>query len=78
MYITNLKYEILRTLRNSLNEKPEGQITAKFGLGFCDRAAVLVSIWGTMLTKTGFVFIKTFPFLLVWVLALLVSELDFR
>ena len=51
---------------------------AKFGLGFCDRAAVLVSIWGTMLTKTGFVFIKTFPFLLVWVLALLVSELDFR
>ena len=46
-------------------------------MGFCDWATVLVSIWGTMLRKTGFVFIKTFPFLLVWVLALLVSELDF-
>ena len=46
-------------------------------MGFCDWATVLVSIWGAMFRKTGFVFIKTFPFLLVWVLALLVSELDF-
>ena len=38
---------------------------------------VWVSILSTMFRKTGFVFIKTFPFLLVWVLALLVSELDF-
>ena len=65
LYIKNLKYKILRTLRNSSNEEPGSLIAAKFGLWFCDWATCVGQHMGYHAQKKQALFsLKLFHFYL--------------
>ena len=65
LYIKNLKYKILRTLRNSSNEEPGSLIAAKFGLWFCDWATCVGQHMGYHAQKKQALFsLKLFHFCL--------------